>query len=314
MKLILKELLLNVLNNIMTAIKGRIKNLLTHKRPAFWVTIVIVILIGMTEYSLATNLKEKYDELDYKGVSKSHFESDDVESKEKENVERFISEEIKVDDLTETEIITTDNFVNTKYPLIAQLPGGDIFLYGQPNGVVLKYGGSIQSFDWIYATPRFILPVLKKYDVDNDRKDEIVCILNVGSGTGVSLYELHVLKLDAAGKYIDYVFDDYIEKTKNAISFEYMKKENSILLKADKSICKYSILPEYQQLTFKDISYGNIVRFEFSNGLRINMPISLVFEEYGVPQPTENTIFDGEIIFENGEFEIRNQQIVNLMY
>src|SRR5690606_10996318 len=89
---------------------------------------------------------------------------------------------ISIKDLTEQTIITADHYENTKYPLIAKLPQEDFYLYGlKPSGVVLKYGNKIQILNWIYTTPRFILPVLKKFDIDNDGKDEIMCVLNVNS-------------------------------------------------------------------------------------------------------------------------------------
>lgn len=220
--------------------------------------------------------------------------------------------EISIKDLTEKSIITSDRYENTKYPLIAELPKEDIYLYGlKPTGVALKYGDKIQFFDWIYTTPRFVLPVLKKYDLDNDGKDEIICVLNVGSGTGISLYELHILKLNGTSGYVDYRFSDYLEQVKTMLSATYHKKENSILLKTDNNSYTYVFPTEYQKLTFKNIAYGAIVIFDISDGLKINMPLGMIFDEFASPQFMEDIVFKGDVAFKNGKFQITSPQITN---
>ncbi|SHK80085.1 M56 family metallopeptidase [Desulforamulus aeronauticus] len=221
--------------------------------------------------------------------------------------------EISIDDLTERSIITSDRYKNTEYPLIAELPKEDIYLYGlKPTGVVLRYGDKIQFFNWEYTTPRFILPVLHKYDLDNDGEDEIICVLNVGSGTGLSLYELHVLKLSGTSGYVDYMFSDYLEQMKTMLSTAYHKKENSIVVKTNNNSYIYDIPIEYQKLTYKNVAYGNIVFFDISNGLKIKIPLGVLFDEFVSPQFFEDTIFfEGDIVFKNGKFQITSPQITN---
>lgn len=223
------------------------------------------------------------------------------------------STEISIDDLTERSIITSDRYKNTEYPLIAELPKEDIYLYGlKPTGVVLRYGDKIQLFNWEYTTPRFVLPVLNKYDLDNDGEDEIICVLNVASGTGLSLYELHVLKLAGTSGYVDYMFSDYLEQIKTMLFTTYYKKENSVILKTNNDSYTYDIPAEYQKLTYKNIAYGNIVFFDISNGLKIKMPLGVLFDEFASPQFFEDTaFFQGDIVFKNGKFKITRPQITN---
>lgn len=220
--------------------------------------------------------------------------------------------EISIDDLTERSIITSDRFQNTKYPLIAELPQEDIYLYGlKPTGVVLRQGNKIQFFNWEYATPRFVLPVLNKYDLDNNGEDEIICVLDLGSGTELSLYELHVLKLAGTSGYVDYIFSDYLEQMKTMLSASYDKKENSIILKTNNNSYTYDIPEEYQELTYQDVTYGSIVFFETSNGLKIKMPIGVLFDEFATPQYFEDIVLEGTIRFKNGKFQITSSQITN---
>lgn len=219
--------------------------------------------------------------------------------------------EISIKDLTGKSIITSDHYENTKYPLIAELSQDDIYLYGiKPTGVMLKYGDKIQIFDWIYTTPRFILPVLKKYDIDNDGKDEIMCVLNVQSGTGVAVDELHILKLDRTTGYVDYKFSEYIAQVKTMLFFNN-KNKNSILLKTNNNSYTYVLPTEYQKLTFKNISYGDIVTFDISNGLKINIPLGMIFDEFASPQFLGDITFKGDIAFKNGKFQITSPQITN---
>lgn len=229
------------------------------------------------------------------------------------NSENKPEKEISIDDLTEKSIITSDRYENTEYPLIAELPKEDIYLYGlKPTGVVLKYGDKIQFFNWEYTTPRFIMPVLNKYDLDNDGEDEIACVLNVGSGTGLSIYELHVLKRAGTSGYVDYLFSDYLEQIKTMLSAAYHKKEKSILLKTNNNSYAYDIPTEYQEFTYNNIAYGNIVYFDVSNGLKIKIPLGVLFDEFASPQFFEDTaFFEGDIVFKNGKFQIISPQITN---
>lgn len=227
--------------------------------------------------------------------------------------ENKLEKEISIQDLTERSIITSDRYQNTEYPLIAELPKEDIYLYGlKPTGVVLRYEDKIQFLNWEYITPRFVLPVLNKYDLDHDGEDEIICVLNVGSGTGISLYELHVLKLAGTSGYVDYMFSDYLEQVKTMLSATYHKKENSILLKTNNNSYTYVIPTEYQELTYQSITYGSHVYFEISNGLKIKIPPAVSFEEFATPQFFEDDVyFEGDIVFKNGKFQITNPQITN---
>lgn len=221
--------------------------------------------------------------------------------------------EISTDDLTEKSIITSDRYESTDYPLIAELPKEDIYLYGlKPNGVVLKYSDKIQIFNWEYTTPRFILPVLNTSDLDHDGNDEIICILNVGSGTGVSLYEFHVLKPNGTSGYDDYIFSDYLEQMKAMLSMAYDKKKNSIILKINNNSYIYDIPAEYQKLTYENIAYGDIVYFDSSHGLKIKIPLGVLFKEFASPQFfEEDAFFEGDIVLKDGNFQITNPQITD---
>lgn len=221
--------------------------------------------------------------------------------------------EVSISDLKENTIITAERFDQTEYPLLAQISGEDIYLYGlKPSGVILRYGDKLQVFSWAYTTPRFILPVLKKADIDKDGVDEISCVLNVGSGTGVYLDELHILKLQGQSGYVDYLFSDYLAQVNELVSFSYDQKKNSLLLKAGNKSLNYLIPEEYEEFNFEKLGFGDIVRFSTEDGLKINIALAMIFKEIASPQFMENVEFQGDIVFENGQFRITNPQIIKV--
>ena len=84
------------------------------------------------------------------------------------------------------------------FSLIASLPEDDIYLYGiLPHGVVLYQDGTGRCFDWAgMSGPRTVMPQLKYADFDGDGIKEIAEIECIGTGTGVHVTALHMLKID----------------------------------------------------------------------------------------------------------------------
>ena len=82
--------------------------------------------------------------------------------------------------------------------LIAELPEENIRLYGYNDaewsgeGVAIDMGGDISYFDWIYTTPRAILPTCYW----NSGKKQLQVALKIYTGTGVAAEALHVLQYD----------------------------------------------------------------------------------------------------------------------
>lgn len=364
--------------------KRRIKNLLSYKKPALWITMLTMILVVLVGCALGTNPEEPVitDAPDTQEVEKVDIEkialtldalkvlsqkgdaltwSDfdayaymetgsglyirvyaiepeyevwiggSIHLEEKpmyitlkntatnakadvrtEDVAQFLADEIQIEDLTETKLITADALRETQYPLIAELPEDDLYLYGQPKGAVLKHGDEITVFDWIYMTPRFILPTMAKYDVNDDGADEIICVLNTGSGTGISIEELHVLKM-IDGKYYDHVFDDYKEKLSSLIKYEYDKDLHQVKFITETSTYIHTIEPENQAFTFEGINMTNIVGFDISDGLKIKLAVAIIFEEQATPMFIDTIELVGEIEYMNGYFEIRKLEVVEVI-
>lgn len=96
--------------------------------------------------------------------------------------------------------------------LLGEVPEADAAFYGLPllvSGLetvkaLIRWGDSLAEFDWDFLTPRRFLPRMAVMDLDGDGKDELIVLTYVGSGTGVSIYDLHVLEKNPAGTLTDY--------------------------------------------------------------------------------------------------------------
>ena len=83
----------------------------------------------------------------------------------------------------------------------------------QANGespALIRWGDSLAEFDWDFLTPRTILPRMDCFDADGDWEDELIVICYTGSGTGVSIEELHILEKGPDGTLTDYAFPESI--------------------------------------------------------------------------------------------------------
>ena len=96
--------------------------------------------------------------------------------------------------------------------LLAELPERELSLYGVTkwldSSALLRWGDSLAEFSWSFGGPLIVEPQLWCWDVDSDGQEEVVVINHVGSGTGTSIEELHVVKKDGDGTLTDYCFPE----------------------------------------------------------------------------------------------------------
>ena len=92
--------------------------------------------------------------------------------------------------------------------LLAELPEQDVALYGVrdhrgDDRALLRWEDSLAEFDWNFGGPLIVEPRLWCWDVDDDGQDEVVLVNHVGSGTGVSIEELHIVEKNEDGTLAD---------------------------------------------------------------------------------------------------------------
>ncbi len=73
---------------------------------------------------------------------------------------------------------------------------------------LIRWGDSLAEFDWYFVTPRMYLPLMAVMDLDGDGVDELTVLTYSGSGTGVSIYNLHVLEKNPDGSITAYTMPD----------------------------------------------------------------------------------------------------------
>ena len=83
----------------------------------------------------------------------------------------------------------------------------DAALYGLAVGesrLLLRWGDTLAEFDWPYQTPRTVAPRLWQVDADGDGAEELAAVCYSGSGTGVSIEQLHIVEKNEDGTLTDY--------------------------------------------------------------------------------------------------------------
>jgi len=179
-------------------------------------------------------------------------------------------------------------------PIIAELPDRDIALYAAADGVVLRIGRHERRFDWICGTPRMIMPVLHAADFDADGEDELAVILYTGSGTGISIQELHVVDYDGTGRMEDHVFaeNDYVGQLHERFEFRPPNPGRDGAATGEIAVDSRTIpvnLAEFVSEEYGPISdrpvFGNIVHFEAEERrLKAQFGVGIVVEPFFTPQ------------------------------
>ncbi len=183
----------------------------------------------------------------------------------------------------------------TTETLIGSLPEKGIFLYGvDPEGVNLRVGDRVQHFDWLYMTPRGVLPNLRVFDYDADGQDELAVDLYIGSGTGVSVEELHVVELQGDGPFKDRTFapDDYIAQVNESVSFKTRRAKSGELF-ADLKLGEKTVpisLKAYQDDEQRGkiqdrLAFGSIVSFDMDGERpQIRFGVGFFSEKFVTPE------------------------------
>lgn len=199
--------------------------------------------------------------------------------------------------------------------LVAALPDHDIYLYGSygiENGVHLHVGDRVYAYDWVYTTPRQIMPVMDVQDYDKDGKEELFVGLNVGSGTGYAVDELHIVEInDNPVKDVVFQEQDYLKQLELAgIGFRTATESGELIgeIKIGNQISKVS-LKDYQSDDDKFIqdliSFSSIVHFYAENDrLKARFGVG-VFMENAAP-PFFIGYLNADIAYEAGKFTMAN--------
>lgn len=240
-------------------------------------------------------------------IEESGFEiqSADLDEEAAEN-QRVLEDmgQVSPDELTETEIKGWNSWDGIRYPLIARLPEDDIYLYGFSGnyylkGVVLRYKDKIQTFPWSYAA-RDTLPKMAFRDYDQDGVKELAVSLYNGSGTGVSIEELHVLELGQDGAWTDHEFTEgrYERLFDQAVSFAD-DGEDEFELRLEGEAYRVKKMAGWTRI--RDLSFINIVSFDL--GKEMIMKVSPKIYPYN-GSPVNDGWISAQVVYREGAFTL----------
>ena len=153
--------------------------------------------------------------------------------------------------------------------LLAELPEQDVALYGvrdhrDNDRALLRWGGSLAEFDWSFGGPLTVEPRLWCWDADDDGQDEVVLVNHVGSGTGVSIEELHIVEKNEDGTLADYAFPEELWRDQLSALLTLVKGNNRVWVSLGRELVDItSQLPEnLEPETLRGLGTGNVAGFD----------------------------------------------------
>lgn len=200
--------------------------------------------VSVNETSEVESLDTENSDTENSETETSDTETSDTESSETENLDTEVTEtegteeymdRLMTADLSKAKAAEGMDDWNTIVRL-AELPKYDITVYGyndeeyHDKGVAVRIGEDINCFDWMYITPKRILPEIYW----DDTKKQLQVELNIYSGTGIACSQLHVLQQYETGTLIDVTLDqpDYSELLSERLDFAF-EEETQILTLID---------------------------------------------------------------------------------
>lgn len=201
--------------------------------------------------------------------------------------------------------LESDLQANTFY-LLNEIPGTDIRLYGSyGNGmqVIIEHDGIRDLFDQVWSPLPFKADILAAYgDYDGDGKKEISAVYNTGHGTGVSVWQFVIYKMNDDGHFEDIRTDaDAIgEAFRNAvdISVDNGTKNISYTVGGKTRTSSYAdnFADEYYggNVTSKDIRFTDQVHFTLDGDKIFCSVVPGLITTYYGDELTGKVKFDGK--------------------
>ena len=216
---------------------------------------------------------------------------------------------------------TVEEFELSKFPLIAAIPDKDIYLYGIKNNnsygreTILYVGDTGHYYEIPYGTPRWILPEMQLSDFDGDGIEELAVINYYGSGTGVAIMGLQIIRINEKTEYglpwsiYSFAPSDYLKQVEKAVSYKIKDNVNNIF---ELTVGKEKHLLDLSDMIWEDgdnitdiLCSGDIVFFTYQdNKIQAQFGIAVLHKKY-VSSQFVGTVY-ADCIFENNKFTLDN--------
>jgi len=228
---------------------------------------------------------------------------------------------------SDNQIVNPYNFQDFKFPLIASIPEKDIYLYSIDNGGDGWYGSVLFAGDTGYfydsivcIAPQYNLPQLCLADFDNDGQDELAVVDCYGTGTGVLIYGLHVIKINekpnfckpwpgyqATWPIYTYNPDNYLTQINKALSYKALDDSGTkfeLSLGDEKKVIDLSPLDSGDYITDINVS-GDISIFWFDGqNIRVDVAVGALHHNWAEPEFCADVYAD--VVFSDGTFSLTN--------
>ena len=234
--------------------------------------------------------------------------------------ETFDPDALTLDDFP-TQLITSGTAVlegTEPLYLIAQIPDHDTWLYGLSGGygLILRVGTQWKNLDLGYLTPRAVLPAMAYGDFDGDLELELALLVYTDSGTGVSIWDLHIIEFESETLWTDCWFapPDYQAILSQIVTYTHDPSVGGVTIAAGESR-RFQPDPALQQdgLTPGAFQTGqcgdSIVSFSVSgDAIRADFGVSLFYENI-VPSVEAGSV-QADVIFTGSAFGLANFMVV----
>jgi len=188
---------------------------------------------------------------------------------------------------------------------LAELPDQGAAFYGVDDTrggyVLLQWGDSLAEFDWLFATPRRIPPRLFCFDIDGDREDELAAICYAGSGTGVSIEELHVIERGPDGALTDYAFPESLWGEQVPTLFDTAVVDGRTFAVLGHELVEF----DDEGLDLSAASAGTIAGFGW-NGYSLSFKGAFCLSPKGSAAPCYVAETSADVLYKDGVFTLEN--------
>ena len=195
---------------------------------------------------------------------------------------------------------------------VAALPEDNIYLYNDNGNMMLFQDGHATSFSDL-GHEKYDYPKMACLDLDGDGEKEIAVVAIVGSGTGLCITDLHILKLMTY--YDEIYYKDFVLTHKDVstwfhenLKYERGKKADILELKIDGKTFTANLEPD--KVWTGETKSGSHVYFTFKgNGIRLRTIMSANYEE-GPTWGDSFGHFIADVTFDGKQFSLTNIDLV----
>ena len=197
--------------------------------------------------------------------------------------------------------ISSDEYYSYEFPLLAEIPEKQIYLYGSQGNVadcILFVGDIYYHYEIPYLTPRFNLPELKLADFDGDGVEELAIKYYYGCGTGYSVWGLDIIKIYTDTGYSSpwpvYTFypPDYLAQANAALSYKALDDTGN---KFEITVGNQKVTHDFTDMLTENgdaitdiFCSGDNVDFDFSgDGVVAKIDIGASHKAWGEPEEFE---------------------------